>query len=131
MCNPSSFLRRLALASVAGILILSACQLGEDGKTENRLDLDRYLQTFAQFDSVVIEVRVQDRSDTVVLFRGGVDEGEDVKGLAVPGWDGGDLLIIISGYDRGAGAPRYREEKLYLPAEGRTDSTVLIHPRAG
>jgi hypothetical protein len=123
-------MRILWLAGVLAILpTLWSCQLSQNAKVENTADFDQQYETLSQFDSVVIVFRDPQGKVMDTVVNGKVDSHSKLHDLEVEGWDGGQVQILVSGFN--AGKLVYQVEKRFDGKTNQTDAnTVLLLPDA-
>lgn len=113
-------------------LFFVACHLGQESKVEDTLSFTKQYESLSKFDTVRIEVRDEAGRTLAIVYHGKVDSLQEIQNLSVPGWNGGPIDIVISGYQAGNPDPVYQEEKKYNGTTRTTDaSIVLIHPNPG
>jgi hypothetical protein len=117
----SSFKRLAALFS-GFVILLFACQVSQDEKDQETISFNSIYDTLAQFDSVVIVLKATDGHTLDIVFKGKVDDPKDIEQLPAPHWDGGIVIVSITGYD--AGKPVYKTE---TPFNGATDTKDSTH----
>lgn len=100
-----------------------SCQLTKSEKIENTLSFDRIADTLALFDKVIIVLQNLDGTPLDTVFQAKVAESGDVKGLLAPHWNGGKVLVSITGIK--GGAVVYRVDTRFDPATGTRDGIVV------
>jgi len=104
------------------VVFLFACQLSQDQKVQNTISFNSIYDTLAQFDSVVIVLKAPDGHTLDIVFKGKVDDPKEIEKLTAPHWDGGMVIVSITGYD--AGKVVYKTE---TPFNGNTNTKDSTH----
>ncbi len=119
-----SIYRRLGLLLVASVMVFWACQLTQDGPTTHLLSFTKQYDDLSVYDSVVIIVKDRDGNFMDTVYQGKVDQHAEIERLPVDKWDGGEILIEITGFN--AGQPVYKIEKKFDGNTNHTDTTRTL-----
>jgi hypothetical protein len=114
----------LLACSLLSALLTAGCQRPEEGPEENVISFDRIADSLKQFDEVVIELKGLDGGTVDVVYRGKVAEARDVQRLRAPNWDGGRIVVSITGIKDGEVV--YQVETRFDPATGTRDNVMVI-----
>jgi hypothetical protein len=122
----------LALAGLAAVLLLLACQLSQEGEVKTTLSFNSQYDSLKAYDHVVITLKDADDGHTLdVAFDGKVKVPGDLEKLPTPHWDGGRVLVVIEGFDA-AGKLVYHVESTFDGKTNKRDSTyVFVKPGMG
>ncbi len=88
------------------------------------ISLDRIADSLKQFDNVVIVLKGLNGDTLDVVYRGKVERATDVQMLKAPHWDGGKVIVSITG-ERG-GMVVYKVETRLDPATNTHDGIVVF-----
>lgn len=118
----ASFLLPLVLLLAAG------CYFDNEEKIQNTLSFDRVADTLKQFDQVTITLKNLEGATLDVIYSGKVEQVQDLQKLKAPHWNGGAIVVSITGYKNGA-AVYQTDTRLSAGSEAR-DHSVIITPYA-
>jgi len=123
-------LRALRLFWFAPILSLwvAGCNVSKEEKDETTISFDRIADSLKKFDNVVIILKSPSGAPIDTVFNGKVNRTADVQKLKAPHWDGGKVIVFVSGTKDGKLA--YQVETNFDPATGSRDSSVIMTPDA-
>lgn len=117
----------LILASfvLISLLVVIACRLtAEEDKQVHTLTFESLYDTLRTFDNVLIQIKDSKTSVVTVIFNDKVDDPADLRNLAVPGYDGKDITIIITASNGGVTA--YLVEREFDGSSNTTTKTTPI-----
>ena len=99
MIHPSiRTFRRFALFLAAAVMGFWACHLGETTKVEETVTFPKLYDSLKQYDRAVIVFTTENGTVLDTVFDGKVTSPTLLENLKVDGWDGGKVLIVITGY---------------------------------
>jgi Big-like domain-containing protein len=129
----SSFLRPfrpLWLAPFALLLVILAagCYFDNEEKVQNTLSFDRVADSLKQFDEVTIIVKNLEGATLDVIYRGKVEQVQDLQKLKAPHWNGGAIVVSITGYKDGILV--YQTDTRLSSGSDARDLSVVITPFA-
>ena len=110
----------------AFLLMILGCHLSTEGKGDTQISFTRIYDSLKQYDDVVIVLKNLNGDTLDVIFRGKVENLGDVQKLSAPHWDGGKVIVSITGTKDGQIV--YNVETRFDPATGVKDSIVVFAP---
>ncbi|MDQ3001313.1 MAG: Ig-like domain-containing protein [Fibrobacterota bacterium] len=116
---------RFALLLAASVFLFWACRLNDTNKVVDHLSFTKLYDSLSAFDSVVIVVKDRDGKLIDSVFNGKVDQLAKIENLEVKGWDGGAILIDITGF-KGKEVV-YSVQKRFDGKTGKTDTTITLN----
>jgi hypothetical protein len=119
-----SIFKRFSLLLVAVVMTFLACQLTQNGTTVDSLSFTNLYDSLAQYESVTIVIKAKDGTVMDTIYQGKVDTYAEIEKLRVKGWDGGEILVEIIGFNGGIAV--YKVEKNFDGKTDRTNSTSII-----
>ena len=121
----ASMFSRFSLALVLGaVLLVMGCRLGGETRYEDTITFPDLYDSLKQYERAVIIVTNDEGRVLDTVFNGPVGNAEELRGLALENWDGGDATIRIIGIS--GGREVYLLEKRIDGSTRRTESTVLV-----
>lgn len=114
----------LSAILAASSMIFWACQLSQNGKSEDTVSFTKIYDELSKYDSVVIIFKDRDGNLLDTVYKGKVDTHAEIEKLSVPHWDGGEAIITIVGLDGGVAV--YHVDKKFDGKDDKTDTTIVI-----
>lgn len=108
-------------------LFIIACQLTGDEKVENTISFTKKFDSLAQYDSVIIVLKDTSGRTIDIVYRGKVDSISEIEKLKAPHWDGGIVVVSITGYKGGETAYAVNT-KFNGATDQKLDSVRVILP---
>jgi hypothetical protein len=112
------------------VLLIFACRLTNDERGVETISFSKNFDNLAQFDSVTIVLKDTTGRTIDIVYRGRVDTLDEIDDLRAPHWDGGIVVVSITGFKNG--------ETVYLVntkfngnTNKRIDSIKVILPGTG
>lgn len=90
--------RRFALFLAVAMMGFWACHLGETTKVEETVTFPKLYDSLKQYDRAVIVFTTENGTVLDTVFDGKLTSATQLENLKVDGWDGGKVLIVITGY---------------------------------
>ncbi len=115
---------RFSILLAASLLFFWACQLTQNGGTEQKASFAKLYDSLTRYDSVVIVFKDRDGRVLDTVYHARVIAHADIENLPVKNWDGGFALIDIIGFK--AGEQVYKVEKRFDGSTDKTDSTFVV-----
>ncbi len=100
-------------------LVFTACRLLQSEKNTQALSFTKQYDKLAAFDSVHIVLKDLSGHTLDIIYRGTVDTIAEIENLPAPHWDGGLVIILVTGFK--GGKIVYLVE---IKFDGRTDTKV-------
>jgi hypothetical protein len=119
-----SIFKRFSLALVAAVMTFWACQLTQNGTTVDSLSFTNLYDSLTLYESVTIVIKAKDGTVMDTIYQGKVDTYAEIEKLRVKGWDGGEILVEIIGFNGGVAV--YKVQKDFDGKTDRTNSTSII-----
>ena len=116
-------LRRLGWLALPALLA-AGCHLSQEQTERPVLSFDRLYDSLKQYDETVIVLKNQSGDTLDVLFRGKVDDSADLQKLKAPHWDGGMVVVSITGIQAGVAVSQV--ETLFDPSDSSHDQVVVV-----
>ena len=104
------------------LLVLFAC-MAQDPEKKNEFSLGALAPTLKDYDSVRV-LLVKPDGDTLLIFHGSAKDAESLQNLPAPGYDGGAVVLRITGY--AGGKETYRTERGYDGNTHAVDSVKTL-----
>ncbi len=120
----SRLLNRLPLVLGVTLLLLVACQLSQDDKVVTTISFNKLYDSLAVYDSVEIALKDLDGHTLDIVFQGKVKKPTDVENLAAPHWDGGKIIVSITGFK--GDQPVYKIEAQFDGRTNKKDSVLTF-----
>ncbi|MDQ3003161.1 MAG: Ig-like domain-containing protein, partial [Fibrobacterota bacterium] len=99
MSNPKfSFFKQFFLLLALPVLMLIACHLGQEEKVESNISFNKIVDSLKQYDKVVIVLKDMSGNPIDTVFNNKVEKASDVENLPAPHWNGGKVIVSITGY---------------------------------
>lgn len=114
-------LARLAVCICAALLVLSACNISQDEKVSSNISFNKIYDDLAVYDSVIIALKDDQGRTLDIVFKGKVENPSDVENLPAPHWDGGKVIVSITGFNA-AGEEIYKIEANFDGKTNQKDS---------
>lgn len=108
-------------------LLLFACHLTGDEKVEATISFNKIFDSLAQYDSVLIVLKDSTGRTVDIVYRGKVDTIQEIENLPAPHWDGGIVVVSITGY-KGGEAVYAVNTKFNGTTSKKLDSVKVILP---
>lgn len=115
--RPLWFLSALALFA-------AGCNTPVADKVENTITFERIADSLKQFDSVAIVLERITGETVDVVYQGKVSSSEDVKRLKAPHWDGGAIVVSITGTKNGKVV--YQVKTRFDPVANTRENTFVF-----
>ena len=112
---------RLAVCFCAALLVLSACNISQEEKVNSNISFNKIYDDLAVYDSVVIALKDDQGRTLDIVFKGKVESPSDVENLSAPHWDGGKVIVSITGFNA-AGEEIYKIEANFDGKTNQKDS---------
>ncbi len=122
-----SLFKRISLLFAGCALIFVACQLSGTETENHSISFNKIYDSLAQYDSVVIALKDTAGHTIDIVFKGKVEKPSDVENLPAPHWDGGKVLVSITGFNNRVMV--YKVETGFDGATNKKDSVyVFVYP---